>query len=1688
MIKKLLFILSFFLVTASSFAIKYVAVQNGAWTDPNTWGASNYPQDNDTAVIPAGITVEIQPQIINFWIIKLKVGRTINVQKVIVNENGVLQLTNGELSIFGYDKITKLYVADTLKIDGRIEGDITSGYYPRVYLGNVLTGTGTSKNIRYYTNTTKVIIPAEANLIFYTSTFLLQNSDTVENYGKLYSDQWILGESATCTWINKANSQVSVGDRFMFGSKLISNEPNNTVIYAPIWGKVQVTIPVDSTYYNLYFSGSDTSIVDTSVLYVENDLNIQSSVLHAHKSIIYVRGNWVDNGSFLADTATVIFDGSKSQSISASAFETFFNLELKNSPDTIYLYSDVHVNDTLTLATTINNQGKVLVLGVDASNPGVLEYNQGKVIGEMKRWAGATNTALFYPIGSRNFNTFVNINLSGVGTSGLLGFKFVEEFPGSKGLPLIDNGGDTVYNVFGDGYWVCDTSDGFKLGSNTYNIVLQGDKFNSFDITDSTKIVVRPAVDSSWRFDGVKGTNDIAQYKVARNNLDTLPWQFAFADTTNCSPPLLTSINGDVNVCRGSQNVLYNTDTSSTNTFYWVVNGGTIAQNKGDTVYVNWEDNGQYGQISVYAQNSCSFGNTVSLTVSIHSIPPAQINGMLSVPEQSDSVLYTIDPLNNYTYDYYVSSTAELDSVYPTEDSILVSFSTPGYDTIYVVASYNGGCKSDTAFFPIYVYDVINSVKTGSWYDPTTWDCSCYPLKSDNVRIKSGHTVTVDQQVDPRTLLPLSNYDVNNLIVEKGGILSRSNANLYIHGDIINNGTIDFSNNYLDLFDPNKVIDGLGTFIVDTIRIFGTRTINATANLNIQGNINVESNKLQNIGKIIVSGDIKGETGGTYVNDKNALLAIKGQLMNTGGELIADSTGNTVYYSGKDQQVTPVSSASAGYYNLILGGNGTKTASGDLTVLGSFSITDTAVFDLQNHNITLYGNWYEYSIASDPFLEGTSLVLFNANTDQYIYAENGETFYDLKVGQNSTLHAMPNQHFTVSNNLYIDGLLKLEMNKYNDTLPSLIYNNDIIYGTNGRVETDLYLNSKHWHEISPAITGLNSGLFTRITNNRFNPNLYWYQESVDLDGNTSTPPADPFDNSYLSQGWQYAHNGNSGADIDLKLNAGYLYYIDQDTVFQMTGKVAKVSINYDTTLSYTSNDPISDTLPNFYDGWNLVGNPYTAYLDIDTVLKYSTNVDNGVFIWDDANGQYAGYKNGYRIQSGTLGNLIPPLQAFFVRANNTGAVLALRPQYRTHGKQQYLKAYSPNKYKQNAIKLGLTAAGKTEYFAAYFYPQAKLNYNAQYDLLHLKSGNNANPQLFSKKGSINLSLLALPDSTMDNAVIPIYIYSPSGTDTLTIAFINGLNNHFVLLRDNLDNQLFNLRDKDKIVFNYSDGEDPHRFDLLFVKDNPPVITDTIPDLVAYEDSSFSIKLNNYFADKDLFDTIKIKIENLPQWISFDGQTLSGTPTQENVGKYELTVAAYDIFNQKTTQSVTLTVINTNDPPKANLVLEPVITMANDQFSYTLPDNLFTDPDPNDKLTITASNLPEWLSYNATTRTFSGLPTIQDAGTYNIQITATDLAGTSASTTLTIKVETKAQLQDKPVNIYPVPATKELNILIARPTQKDIIRIYDTNGKLHKQINANDDLVHINISDLQPGQYIVEVVNGQDIYKIKITKY
>lgn len=195
----------------------------------------------------------------------------------------------------------------------------------------------------------------------------------------------------------------------------------------------------------------------------------------------------------------------------------------------------------------------------------------------------------------------------------------------------------------------------------------------------------------------------------------------------------------------------------------------------------------------------------------------------------------------------------------------------------------------------------------------------------------------------------------------------------------------------------------------------------------------------------------------------------------------------------------------------------------------------------------------------------------------------------------------------------------------------------------------------------------------------------------------------------------------------------------------------------------------------------------------------------------------------------------------------------------------------------------------------------------------------------------------------------------------------------------------------------------------------PEVANPIDDQVVLEDAAFSLVLpDDLFIDADSDDILtRITVSGyttLPDWLQYDAatRTLFGTPDNDDVGEFDVIVQGMDTLGASSLHSFHVMVENTNDAPEVGSLLSDLRALEDSAFSFTLPADSFRDVDVGDALTYTAtladgSALPEWLSFDAQTGTFSGTPANGDVGELQLTVTATDLAGASASQSFALEV-------------------------------------------------------------------------------------
>lgn len=193
---------------------------------------------------------------------------------------------------------------------------------------------------------------------------------------------------------------------------------------------------------------------------------------------------------------------------------------------------------------------------------------------------------------------------------------------------------------------------------------------------------------------------------------------------------------------------------------------------------------------------------------------------------------------------------------------------------------------------------------------------------------------------------------------------------------------------------------------------------------------------------------------------------------------------------------------------------------------------------------------------------------------------------------------------------------------------------------------------------------------------------------------------------------------------------------------------------------------------------------------------------------------------------------------------------------------------------------------------------------------------------------------------------------------------------------------------------------------------PPVLTDPTVTQVWTEGQAVSLTLpSNTFTDpQNQALTYKATLANgqaLPSWLTFNAATRSftGTPPA-TVQTLSVKVTATDTSGLATSETFGISVIATASAPMLAHQTANQTWQQGQVVSFTLPSNTFTDPQ-GEALSYTATGingqaLPSWLSFNATTHTFTGTV---PAGleTFGIKVTATDTSHLSASETFSVTV-------------------------------------------------------------------------------------
>lgn len=207
------------------------------------------------------------------------------------------------------------------------------------------------------------------------------------------------------------------------------------------------------------------------------------------------------------------------------------------------------------------------------------------------------------------------------------------------------------------------------------------------------------------------------------------------------------------------------------------------------------------------------------------------------------------------------------------------------------------------------------------------------------------------------------------------------------------------------------------------------------------------------------------------------------------------------------------------------------------------------------------------------------------------------------------------------------------------------------------------------------------------------------------------------------------------------------------------------------------------------------------------------------------------------------------------------------------------------------------------------------------------------------------------------------------------------------------------------------------FSIGLDANEPPTLVAPLSDRSFSEDTLVDLSLpQDAFFDPE-GDTLSLTATLLdggllPDWLQFEQRRFTGTPPTNFSGTIAIAVTATDGNGGNVTGHFTLTISPVNDAPVLVYALPDATALEDAATSFALPADVFSDVD-GDVLLLSATGLPSWLSFNPSTRTFTGQPPLNFNGVVPITVTASDGNGGVVSDGFALTI---AAVNDTPTDI------------------------------------------------------------------------
>lgn len=641
---------------------------------------------------------------------------------------------------------------------------------------------------------------------------------------------------------------------------------------------------------------------------------------------------------------------------------------------------------------------------------------------------------------------------------------------------------------------------------------------------------------------------------------------------------------------------------------------------------------------------------------------------------------------------------------------------------------------------------------------------------------------------------------------------------------------------YLQMGTPGTIVTGSGTF---TLQNGSTLGITSPAGITASG----AAGNIQTTGRSF-------SPDASYIYNGTGTQNTGDGLPPTVSNLTFDNSGGVVTFDGARTITNNFSITAGSKANL---GNGLSHITSLLTFSGieqagggswGHSISpatfkndtyfDEATGIVNNQVNTWLGGTTDWFSASNwsggtPGSGSSAIIPMNASNQPVIAGASAAICDRLTInpGASLTFNTSGRANITEIRN---NGTLNLESD--GTGIASLILDS---YIDNGIENIQIFLtgggdeSSYPWHYISSPVAGLSTDITVRNET-----------ASYDLAAYDETLIAAEHHLRWIGyDGWDYIAGDYGAAGFgQFEIGRGYNYYNYLTETRNFGGDLNTDDVSRQ--LSFTESSFGDDTK-----GWNLLGNPFSSGLDWDAITK-PTGIDNAIYF--TVNNTLASYVNGVSNNGAT--GLIPPMQGFFVKANQSGISLTLPVSARVHN---FHSRYKGEAGTIPLIRLKIENNTRSDETVIRFDEKANITYDSEFDAYKFsKTGTYVS--LWTTTGTVSYSINGIPFPEKETEIPVGLNISEPGSFKLTASQLQGIENYSVFLTDKTTGLTINLKSNPSLSFTSSEGMISDRFVIK--------VTNISTDI---ESSEISETIFNIYSSNDF-----INIQTLSD--EWDGKT------------------------------------------------------------------------------------------------------------------------------------------------------------------------------------------------------------------------